>query len=135
MKSVFHSVLMSLALIVFSIQAGAADDSSMQQQIQDLKTRVLELERRLNVLESPEMMKVIEQASEPTNPGHSDDLSNWNRLNVGYNYDEVKELLGEPVRIKKGGMEFWFYSDQGLDGPFVKFLFRKVNSWVAPTGK
>ena len=107
-------------------------DLSLEQQVEDLSKRVVELERRLNALESPELKQVIEQVSAPVNPGHSDDQSNWNRLKVGYNHDEVRELLGEPVRIKKGGMEFWYYSDVALKGPFVKFLFGKVNDWKGP---
>ena len=113
-------------------QAYADAESPLQQQVDALTERVNQLERRLDTLESPELKQMVEQVTAPVNPGHSDDRSNWNRLKVGYNYGEVRELLGEPVRIKKGGMEFWYYSDQGLDGPFVKFLFKKVNDWNAP---
>ena len=113
-------------------QAYADNESSLRQQVELLTERVNQLERRLDALESPELKKMVEQNTAPVNPGQSDDQSNWNRLKIGYNYDEVRGLLGEPVRIKKGGMEFWYYSDQGLDGPFVKFLFKKVNAWKGP---
>ncbi len=107
----------------------ASSNVDLEQKIVDLSSRVIELERRLDALESPEMTQMIEQNSEPTNPGDSLDQSNWNRLKVGYNYDEVRELVGEPMKIKKGSMEFWYYSGRKLDGPFVKFIFKKVHSW------
>ena len=113
----------------------ASSDIALEQKVVDLTSRVIELERRLDALESPEMMQMIEQNSEPTNPGDSLDQSNWNRLSVGYNYDEVRELLGAPLTIKKGSMEFWYYSERKLDGPFVKFIFKKVHSWKSATAK
>jgi len=109
--------------------SNASSDVDIERKLSDLTSRVVELERRLNALESPEMIQMIEQNTASTNPGDSLDQSNWNRLKVGYNYDEVRELVGEPVKIKKGSMEFWYYSGRKLDGPYVKFIFKKVHSW------
>jgi len=114
------------------VQAGEAE---LQQQIEALQQRVTELEKRLDALQSPEVMEMVEKMSKPTHPGDSSDLSNWSRLNVGFDYYEVRDLLGEPQSVKKGGMEFWFYSDRGMKGPYVKFLFRKLNDWKAPESK
>ena len=114
-------------------QVYANSSESLHQQVEKLTNRVSELEHRLDMLESPELKQMVEQISAPpSNLGQSEDKSNWQRLKVGYNYDEVRELLGEPVSIKKGGMEFWYYSSQDLNGPFVKFLFKKVNTWKEP---
>ena len=109
--------------------SNASSDVDIERKLSDLTSRVIELERRLSALESPEMIQMIEQNTAATNPGDSQDQSNWNRLKVGYNYDEVRELVGEPVKIKKGSMEFWYYSERKLDGPHVKFIFKKVHSW------
>jgi len=109
--------------------SNASSDVDIERKLSDLTSRVIELERRLSALESPEMIQMIEQNTAATNPGDSQDQSNWNRLKVGYNYDEVRELVGEPVKIKKGSMEFWYYSERKLDGPYVKFIFKKVHSW------
>ena len=131
-----HLLNRSIATMIVSVcwlpQVYADSDASLRQQIEVLTKRVSQLEHRLDMLESPELKQMVEQISTPANPGRSDDETNWQRLKVGYNYDEVRQLLGEPVSIKKGGMEFWYYSDKGLDGPFVKFLFKKVNTWNAP---
>ncbi len=124
----------SLLPILFFISSSslAEDNAALQKQLDELVQRVSILEDKLKMLDTPEVRGIIEKLSGPQNPGDSQDQSNWRLLSVGYDYQEVRELLGEPVRIKKGGMEFWYYSDQGLKGPYIKFLFRKVNDWQAP---
>ncbi len=97
--------------------------------------RVAELEARLKMLEAQPAKVVVvhrDEESEPENPGDSTDNNNWLRLNIGHDYTDVRELIGEPLQIKRGAMELWFYSDKGLKGPHVKFLFKKVNGWRAP---
>jgi len=123
------SAVLLLGLASSGGSYASSDDVDIERKLSDLTSRVIELERRLNAFESPGVIKMIEQNTASTNPGDSQDQSNWNRLKVGYNYDEVRELVGEPVKIKKGSMEFWFYSERKLDGPFVKFIFKKVHSW------
>ncbi len=118
-----------LLVLASSSVSLASADADLERRVMELTSRVIELERRLNAFESPQMVRMIEQNTASTNPGSSLDQANWNRLKVGYNYDEVRELVGEPVKVKKGAMEFWYYSDRRLDGPFVKFIFKKVHSW------
>ncbi len=113
----------------------ASPYTDLEQQVMELTSRVIELEHRLDTFESPQVVQMIEQSTNPTNPGDSLDQANWNRLKVGYSYDEVRELVGEPVRVKKGTMEFWYYSDRKLDSPFVKFIFKKVHSWKSGLAK
>ncbi len=136
MCSPFRLAVLLPAALFYSSLSLADSAVSMQQQLEALSARVHELERRLDALESPEVKRLVRQASAPENPGDGQDRSNWDRLKVGYDYIEVRELLGEPLQVKKGGMEFWYYSERGLKGPYVKFLFRKVNDWQPPeTGR
>ncbi len=132
MKMLNCRAVLILLAACFSAQSHAADNEALQAQIDALSQRVAELEKRLGVLDSPQIQEAIKKVSGPSNPGDSSSRDNWGFLKVGYDYNEVEELLGKPLSIKKGGMEFWYYSDKGLEGPFVKFLFRKVNSWKAP---
>lgn len=115
--------------------AHGTEDVHLQQQVEQLQQRVSDLERRLKALESPQIKEAIRAATGPENPGHSEVASNWEFLKIGNSYDKVRELLGEPLSTKSGAMEFWFYSDRGLEGPYVKFLFNKVNGWKGPQGK
>lgn len=129
----FQSCVTLIAGLLFVMPvAEAADDAALQQQMESLQQRVTELEKRLSALETPQIKEAIRKVSGPENPGHSEVAANWEFLKVGHGYTKVRELLGEPVAIKKGAMEFWFYSDKELDGPFVKFLFEKVTEWRGP---
>lgn len=121
--------------LLAAVPLAQADEAGLQQQLEALQQRVTELERRLNTLETPQIREAIRAATGPEAPGQSEVASNWEFLKVGYSYEKVRELLGEPLQIKSGAMEFWFYSDRGLEGPFVKFLFNKVNSWKAPAAR
>ncbi len=122
----FYGVLLLMAPL-----SHAADDAAVQQQINALQQRVTELGKRLDALATPQVQQAMRAASEPESPGHSEIVYNWGFLKVGHSYEEVRALLGEPVKTTPGAMEFWFYSERDLDGPFVKFLFNKVNSWKA----
>ncbi len=132
MKRNLLIALLCVAGLGASGQSYASEVEQLQQQLEALSKRVAELEKRVGILDKPEVQQAIREVGGPESPGDSQIVDNWNYLKVGYDYDEVKELLGEPLSVKKGSMEFWFYSDQGTKGPFVKFLFRKVNSWKAP---
>jgi len=112
--------------------AQAVDDSVIQQQLDALRQRVSELEKRINALDTPQVQKALHEANGPKNPGRGDVADNWRFLEIGYDYDKVRRLLGAPERVKSGPMEFWFYSARGLDGPHVTFVFKRVNSWTGP---
>lgn len=128
------ALIMSMAVggLSFGHHAAADEVEALQKQVEALTERVEELEKRIGIIDTPAVQKAIQDISGPQNPGNSEVASNWDFLKVGHGYDDVEELLGAPHKIKKGAMEFWYYSDKGLDGPFVKFLFSKVNSWQSP---
>lgn len=132
-KSVLNGVVI-LLISSFAASHSVADEAILQQQLEMLKQQVDALEKRLGALEGDTRFAIEQSKAEapPVNPGDPADLSNWSRLGVGLDYDEVRELLGEPVSINKGVMELWYYSDQGLKGPHVKFLFKKVHLWKGP---
>ncbi len=119
----------------------AASDKALQMQLDALTQRLSELEQRIETLEKrpatvtrTTVIKTKSSLPPPTNPGEWRDATNWIHLKVGMDYNDVKNLLGEPLKIRRGASEFWFYTDNKFDGPHLKFLFKKVNSWKAPEG-
>ena len=131
-KIIRSCMTLAAGLLTVMPMAEASDDAPLQQQMESLQQRMTELEKRLNALETPQIQQAIRAVSGPENPGHGEVAANWKFLKVGHGYDKVRELLGEPVAIRKGAMEFWYYSDRELDGPFVQFLFNKVSEWREP---
>lgn len=119
----------------------AIADESLQTQINALTERLSEMEQRLETLEKKPatvtrttVIKTKSSLPPPTNPGDWQDATNWVHLKVGMDYRDVTALLGEPFKIRRGASEYWFYTNDKFDGPHLKFLFKKVNSWKAPEG-
>jgi len=118
----------------------AASDRSLQLQIDALTQRLSELEQRLDTLEKrpatvtrTTVIKTKSSLPPPANPGEWQDATNWIHLKVGMDYHDVRALLGEPLKIRRGAAEYWYYSDKKFDGPHLKFLFKKVTSWKGPS--
>jgi len=118
-----------------------ASDKAMQMQVDALTERLSELEQRLNTIEKKPTMvtrttiiKTDNSLPPPTNPGEWQDTANWIHIKVGMDYQDVRDLLGEPIKIRRGASEFWYYTEQKFDGPHLKFLFKKVHAWKAPEG-
>lgn len=132
MVSRIQGVILAAVLVMPVTVVQADDMATLKAQVDALSERVSELEKKIGIVDTPAVQRAIQEVVGPVNPGDSGDKTNWDLLKVGLSYNEVRELLGEPVSIKKGGMEFWYYSDKKLDGPFVKFLFRKANDWKSP---
>ncbi len=119
----------------------AIADEDLQTQIDALTERLNEMEQRLETLEKrpatvtrTTVIKTKSSLPPPTNPGDWQDATNWVHLKVGMDYSDVTDLLGEPFKIRRGASEYWFYTNHKFDGPHLKFLFKKVNSWKAPEG-
>lgn len=130
-----------LASVLFTTPTLASSDRSLQLQIDELTQRLSELEQRLDNIEKKPatvtrttIIKTKSSLPPPTNPGEWSDPTNWIHLRVGMDYEDVRDLLGEPLKIRSGASEFWYYTDKKFDGPHLKFLFKKVNSWKAPEG-
>lgn len=142
MKKLPHITTALIVGTLFITPAIAASDKSLQLQIDSLTQRLSELEQRLDNVESrpaavsrTTIIKTTSSLPPPTNPGEWQDPTNWLHLKVGMDYDDIRALLGEPLKIRRGSSEFWYFTDKKFDGPHLKFLFKKLNSWSAPQGE
>ena len=55
-------------------------------------------------------------------------LSNWRTLKTGMSPIEVKNILGEPHRVRGGEIATWYYQN----GSSVTFMSDKAYSWTEP---
>ena len=125
----------------------------LQMQIDRLNAQITDLEQRLQALESTGIKRAVaeegksdrivervivyrsEEELPPENPGDWRDPANWQQLIRGMDYEDVIDLLGEPLHKRPGAFEYWFYTEQGVKGAHVKFVLRKTNSWMEPKEK
>ena len=81
-----------IAIFAIPIQPLPARENEVSQ----LQQKILDLEGRIKKLEL--LLKQCDQ-----------NKKNWRKLKVGMRESEVKNILGEPVKIIKGVKTLWYY--------------------------
>jgi len=102
-----------------------------RQSLETLEKRVEELNARLKAVEEKLERENQSVGQRAVPPG----LDVWrHEIKKGMSYDQVRQLLGEPVRIENQGSfdETWFYS-RSRDSGYVWFNESKVFSWQEPS--
>lgn len=119
-----------LATIVFVMPSLSWAESDVDRQLEELQLKLQQLEARIKTLETAAVKADIVERNESE---ALESVSPWIQIKLGLSHTKVVELLGKPVSTRKGAMdEYWYYSDTGREGPYVKFMFLQVDSWRAP---
>jgi hypothetical protein len=116
-------IFAALVLVEISTTTLANDTDRIIQ----LEKEVEELRVRLSALEN--------QASQANNQTKTVSLSDgwkyvksWRSLKRGMSYTEVRQILGEPIRIDGGIHTYWKYRNDGV----VWFYEDVLSSWTEP---
>ena len=123
LSSINHRFLVFTFLLAICLKSQASDTDRLnllENEIKDLKARVSSLEQN------------GQSKSATSKPTASSDgwknLANWRNLKIGMSYQEIRSLLGEPMRVRGGPFTDWLYENRG----FVVFHEDKVYSWQEP---
>lgn len=107
-----------LLLILLLVSPAFAHDSE----------RIDQLEREIREIKA-QLSELTGSQSEPSPPGQGwKSLANWRALAEGMSQSEVRELLGQPVRVDKVRYLFWRYPRRGE----VVFADGRVLQWQEP---
>jgi len=106
LKIIAFFVLCSLFISFSVLTAKAADKND---EINDLKQKVTELENRIKDLES-----LLKFSRKPVDKKAENRQGWWNKkswrsLKEGMSQKQVEEILGEPVKAIKGIRTIWYY--------------------------
>ena len=100
-------------------------------EVSQLRKRVLEMEEKLKALET--QLKECDDArkkQQGTDYGWQN-KKNWRGLEVGMKEDQVRSILGEPVKVIKGVKTLWYYPS--LYQGYVSFdEHGKLTGWNEP---
>lgn len=118
-----RTLLLAIALTATTFSSFASDSARISQLENDLN----ELKLRIQKLESFTSNTSNQQKSVLANEG-TKSIANWRKLNRGMSYNEVRGLLGEPLRIEGGGIATWWYEKNGR----VVFIRDTLSSWDEP---
>lgn len=96
-------------LITFSAMNTTAAPEN--EEITDLKQRISELENRIKDLEA--LLKISREPSSKNEDKENGwwNGKSWRKLKEGMTQEQVKKILGEPVKAIKGTREIWYYPD------------------------
>jgi hypothetical protein len=102
------SIISTLVCLIFLGQFAhpllAQDDEALllQKRIDELELRIEQLEKQLR--ESMEYREMLE-----TGGFGWQNMMNWRKLEIGMPEDEVRSILGAPIKIIKGSRTLWYY--------------------------
>jgi len=98
-------VILFITLLTIPIQPIPASENEVVQ----LQQKILDLEERIKKLEL--LLKQCDEINKSeTNIRYGwQNKKNWRKLKVGMREPEVKNILGEPVKIIRGVKTLWYY--------------------------
>jgi len=105
-----------MALIAVSVSLGPAqaDDTSLEQRVAELESRLQKVEQLLDEKFADDRWR---------------DGILWSRLRPGMSYDDVRKLLGKPARVEEAIFTTWYYHKTSIDHSHVWFDDGKVLGW------
>jgi hypothetical protein len=114
-RIVFLALVMAVSLNFAVLSQVFAQDEELSQ----LRQRVLELEEKRNALEG-QLKECQESVRRHEEADHGwQNKKNWRSLETGMKEDRVKGILGEPVKVIKGVKTLWYYPN--FYGGYVSF--------------
>ena len=116
-------------LITFSAMNGKAAPEN--EEITILKQKISDLENRIKDLEG--MLKIYRETLGKVDDKDSGwwNSKSWRKLKEGMSQEEVKRILGEPIKAIKGQKEIWYYPN--FYQSVVSFDEKgKLKRWIAP---
>ena len=94
--------LIFLGLFAYPLQAQDDETLLLQKKIDELELRIEQLETQLR--ESMEFREMVE-----TGGFGWQNMMNWRKLEIGMPEDEVRSILGAPIKVIKGSKTLWYY--------------------------
>ena len=122
-------VLAALVATFFLVQPLGAQATT--DELSALRQKNAELEKKVNELEA-----LLRECTEAREKQFSDDQGyqnkkNWRSLESGMNEEQVKKLLGDPLKVIKGVKTLWYYPN--IYGGYVSFDEKgRLTGWNEP---
>lgn len=120
----FRSLFAFLFLFCVLTTSLFAHDS---EKIEQLEREILVLNDRILALEELLGSEVDIEGTKASGD-RSDVIDNWRSLKIGMRMKDVKNILGEPYRVKGGAFTHWDYENGG----YLIFWEEKLDSWSEP---
>jgi hypothetical protein len=103
--------IISLSMILSGSIASYPTEPDQSTETIKLRQRITELENRIKEMESTlSKYQMLEKSLNDSGYG-GQNIKNWRRLETGMNAEQVRALLGDPIKTIDGVKKLWYYPD------------------------
>lgn len=108
-KSVILMITILMAGALAAVVLLCEPLEAQQDEISRLWNKIDELERRLELLESPAKERIDPGVTQNPQSPAWENKKNWRRLRQGMTEAQVAAILGEPIKVIQGAKTLWYY--------------------------
>lgn len=121
------SMLCCFALVLVANSNTVVADETADK-LERLEKMIVALHNRLEAVEKK--LSSNKTVSAISNDGYKS-VTKWRKLEEDMTTEEVRALLGEPLKIDGGSVAFWYYSSESWHSQ-VTFIGGRLKSWSEP---
>lgn len=118
-------------MIFFFLITLAFSANAQEATIEQLNQKIEQLENRVSILESIIANSNKKKSKQANVTAVAPKLQSWRKLKKNMTFDDVIDILGEPLRINSGGITYWYYS-KDFSHSYVSFYQDVVDGWKEP---
>lgn len=122
---------MKTPMIFFFLITLAFSANAQEATIEQLNQKIEQLENRVSILESIIANSNKKKSKQANVTAVAPKLQSWRKLKKNMTFDDVIDILGEPLRINSGGFTYWYYS-KDISHSYVSFYQDVVDGWEEP---
>lgn len=122
---------MKTPMIFFFLITLAFSANAQEATIEQLNQKIEQLENRVSILESIIANSNKKKSKQANVTAVAPKLQSWRKLKKNMTFDDVIDILGEPLRITSGGFTYWYYS-KDISHSYVSFVRDLVYGWKEP---
>jgi chaperonin cofactor prefoldin len=130
-RTICIGVVLAVVIGIVMIASEPSQLYAQADEVSQLRQRVAELEQKVKELEG--LLKECDEAQKSRqNVDYGwQNKKNWRNLVVGMKEDQVRNILGEPVKVIKGVKTLWYYPN--VYGGYLSFDENgKLTGWHEP---
>lgn len=122
---------MKTPIILFFLLTLAFSANAQEATIEQLNQRIEQLENRVSILESIIANSNKKKSKQANVTAVAPELQSWRKLKKKMTFDDVIDILGEPLRINSSSITYWYYS-KDISHSYVSFVRDLVYGWKEP---
>ena len=123
---------MKTPMIFFFLITLAFSANAQEATIEQLNQKIEQLENRVSILESIIANSNKKKSKQANVTAVAPKLQSWRKLKKNMTFNDVIDILGEPLRIRSGSITTHWYYSKDISHSYVSFYQDVVDGWEEP---